>query len=337
MKQRANVVALLRRAQAQGICLDAVSEGGEWVFERLQVHRHEGKTRAVMKIQEGCDRFCAYCIIPSVRGPLRYMALGDVQSEAQRLASEGYKEIVITGIHLASYGRGISTDGDRRPTLMDAIKVVHDTEGIARVRLGSLEPPLITEDFAKQLARLPKLCPQFHLSMQSGSAEVLRRMGRRYDPAGYMAAVERLREAFPRCAITTDVLTGFPGETEKEAMETLRFVEDVGFARIHVFPYSRREGTRAGSMADQVPEEAKKRRAAELIGLGNQLEERFVNEMVGSQTAVLMEEQLPDGLCAGYSPEYVRVVAASRPGALANVLIERAEKDTAYGKEVDSQ
>ena len=339
VKHRASVVPLYERAVSRGMCCDAVSEGGEWHFEPLSVNRHEGRTRAVMKIQEGCDRYCAYCIIPSVRGPLRYMPVEAVRSEAQRLVSRGYAEIVVTGIHLASYGRGIAGEGHSESpiasTLLDAIRAVHDVDGLMRVRLGSLEPPLITESFAQSLGALEKLCPQFHLSMQSGSDSVLRRMRRRYDAQGYWDAVSRLREVFPGCAITTDVLTGFPGETDEEAIETLSFVQRVGFARIHVFPYSRREGTAANEMPDQVPEQTKRERAAVLTALGNQLEAQFVKGLLGRRVQVLMEERMSDGLCAGYSPEYVKVVARGVPGEIAGVEIVRTERDTAYGKDAD--
>ncbi|MDO4741307.1 MAG: MiaB/RimO family radical SAM methylthiotransferase, partial [Eubacteriales bacterium] len=220
--RRGEVVSLLARAREQGKCLVAVESLKNVPFERLQVGKHEEKTRAVMKIQEGCDRYCAYCIIPYVRGPVRSMPLEDVRAEAARLAQAGYKEIVLTGIHLASYGRGTED------TLIDAIRAVSEPEGVARVRLGSLEPLLITPEFLAEAVRCEKICPQFHLSMQSGSAGVLRRMNRRYTPGQYEQACALLREAFPGCAITTDVITGFPGETEEEYLETEEFVKKIG-------------------------------------------------------------------------------------------------------------
>ena len=329
VQRRAEVVQLLEEAVASGEKVNAVAPLKGAKFESLFVSRHEGKTRATMKIQEGCDRYCAYCIIPSVRGPVRSMELEAVRAEAKRLAESGYREIVVTGIHLASYGRG---SGE---TLLDAIRAVHDTPGVARVRLGSLEPVVVTEEFARGLAAMPGLMHQFHLSMQSGSAGVLKRMRRRYTPEEYFEALEKLREYMPDSALTTDVLTGFPGETEAEAQETLAFVEKCAFARIHVFPYSRRAGTVADKMPDQVPEPVKKERCLELIRLGNQMEKRFVKDLVGTVQQVLFEEEeiTEDGVFAGgYTSQYVRVRAKARPGDLCDVKIVRAEGTMAFGE-----
>ncbi len=280
-----------------------------------------------MKIQEGCDRRCAYCIIPSVRGPVRSMELSAVVEEARRLSEAGYPEIVLTGIHLASYGRGTEH------SLIEAVEAAANI--VPRVRLGSLEPPVVTGEFAKRLAALQQLMPQFHLSLQSGSASVLRRMRRSYTPEIYIGAVKRLRDAMPGCAITTDVLTGFPGETEEEARETLDFVRDCAFARIHVFPYSRRAGTEADAMPDQVPEAVKKARARELIALGNRLEEQFVSNLVGGEEDVLFEGPAGEGLAEGYTGQYVRVVARARPGEIRRVRILRSEGTLAFGEVTD--
>ena len=298
-------------------------------FEALFVSRHEGKTRATMKIQEGCDRYCTYCIIPSVRGPVRSMPLCEVQKEAQRLADAGYREIVVTGIHLASYGRGTED------TLLDAIRAVHDTSGVARVRLGSLEPKVVTEDFARSLSEMPGLMRQIHLSMQSGSDTVLKRMHRRYTSAEYYAACETLRRYMPDCAITTDVIAGFPGETEAEFAETLAFVEKVGFARIHAFPYSRRSGTLADRMPDQVDEGKKHKRTNQLIELGNKLEENFVKALTGSVQSVLFEQAAGDGLAEGYTGQYVRVRAQAQPNSIHDVRIVRTEGALAFGEIVE--
>lgn len=326
VQRRAEVVELLERARREGP-VNAVAPLKGASFEHLFVTRHEGKTRATMKIQEGCDRYCAYCIIPSVRGPVRSMPLEDVRAEARRLANAGYPEIVVTGIHLASYGRG--TDD----TLLDAIRAV--AESVPRVRLGSLEPVVVTDGFARGVAELGRVMPQFHLSMQSGSAGVLSRMRRRYTPEEYMRAVERLRQYLPGCAITTDVLTGFPGETEEEARETLDFVRAVGFARIHVFPYSRRKGTAADQMPDQVPEAVKHARAAKLLALGNQLEENFVSTLVGTVQDVLFETAAGEAEAEGYTGQYVRVRAKARPGQLCRVRICAREGTLARGEVLD--
>ncbi|MBQ2956852.1 MAG: tRNA (N(6)-L-threonylcarbamoyladenosine(37)-C(2))-methylthiotransferase MtaB, partial [Clostridia bacterium] len=317
-QRRSEVVSLLEEARAKEAVISAVGNLKNAPFEYLCVTRHEGKTRAVMKIQEGCDRWCAYCIIPSVRGPIRSMPLEQVRAEAERLARAGYTELVLTGIHMASYGR------ESGETLIDAIRAVHDTEGVMRVRLGSLEPVVVTEEFCEELKRMPKVCPQFHLSLQSGSDGVLKRMRRRYTAQEYLDALERLRAALPGCAITTDVLTGFPGETEEEAQETLEFVEKARFARIHVFPYSRRAGTVADRMPDQVPQHIKHERAGKLIELGNKLEAEYAKELVGSTQQVLFEVE-NEGLAEGYTMQYVRVRAEGRPGELSMIHIDRVE------------
>ena len=325
VQRRAEVVELLERALREGP-VNAVAPLKGAPFEHLFVTRHEGRTRATMKIQEGCDRYCAYCIIPTVRGPVRSMPLADVRAEARRLAEAGYPEIVVTGIHLASYGRG--TDD----TLLDAIRAV--AEAVPRVRLGSLEPMTVTDGFAREIARLGRVMPQFHLSMQSGSAGVLRRMRRRYTPEDYMRAVQCLRSYMPQCAVTTDVLTGFPGETDEEAQETLDFVRAVGFARMHVFPYSRRRGTLADAMPGQVEESVKRARAAELLRLGNQLEENFVSQLVGTTQQVLFETAVDDALSEGLTGQYVRVRANARPGQVRNVLLLAREGTLALGEAV---
>lgn len=314
--KRAKVVELLEKAIDENVCLIEVNSLKGAEFEPLTVNSHEGKTRATMKIQEGCDRYCTYCVIPYVRGPVRSMALGDVAAEAERLAGAGYREIVVTGIHLTSYGRG--TDYE----LCDALDAVGRVEGVKRIRLGSLEPYYVNEERAKRLSEMPKLCRQFHLSMQSGSDGVLKRMHRRYTSEEYARAVELLRKYMPECAITTDVLTGFPGETEEEAAETLAFVERIAFARIHVFPYSRRSGTVADKLPDQVPENVKHERAGQLIKLGTRLSEAYERSMLGSVREVLLEEEVEPGVCEGYTREYLRVRAPGQPGEIVNLRLD---------------
>ena len=318
-RQRGQVVSLYEQAAAENRVICAVGGLKDAPFEHLCVNRHEGKTRAVMKIQEGCDRWCAYCVIPAVRGPVCSMPLEQVREEAGRLAKAGYRELIVTGIHLASYGR------ERGERLIDAIRAVHDAPGVDRVRLGSLEPVVVTEDFCRALAAMPRLCPQFHLSLQSGSDAVLARMRRRYTAQEYLRAVELLRQYLPGCALTTDVLCGFPGETDEEAAETLRFVERVAFARIHVFPYSRRSGTLADRMPNQVPQAVKNSRARELIALGNKLEASYAKELIGQDAEVLFEQPAGDGLCEGYTRTYVRVRAQAQPGEMKTVRIARAD------------
>ena len=325
-RQRGQVVSLYEQAVLEDRVICAVGGLKDAPFEHLCVNRHEGKTRAVMKIQEGCDRWCAYCVIPAVRGPVRSMPLEQVREEAGRLAKAGYRELIVTGIHLASYGR------ERGERLIDAIRAVHDAPGVDRVRLGSLEPVVVTEDFCRALAAMSRLCPQFHLSLQSGSDTVLARMKRRYTAEEYLRAVELLREYLPGCALTTDVLCGFPGETDEEAAETLRFVEKAAFARIHVFPYSRRSGTMADRMPNQVPQAVKNRRAQELIALGNKLEASYAKELIGQDAEVLFEQPAGDGLCEGYTKTYVRVRAQAQPGELKTVRIVRADGALLFGE-----
>ena len=331
VQRRGEVVGLLESALAAGETVNAVGPLKGAGFENLFITRHEGKTRATMKIQEGCDRYCSYCIIPSVRGPVRSMPLEAVAAEAARLGKAGYREIVVTGIHLASYGRGT---GD---SLVDAIRAVHDAPGVKRVRLGSLEPMTVTGAFAAEVARLPGLMRQFHLSLQSGSAGVLKRMRRRYTPDEYRAAVETLRHFMPDCAVTTDVITGFPGETDEEFAETLAFVQDIALARIHVFPYSRRKGTAADAMPDQVDEAVRRARTKKLIEVGNQLEQSFVQGLVGTCQQVLFEQAVGEGLSEGYTGQYVRVRAAARPGELCRVRIESAGGALAHGTVIEHE
>ena len=326
VQNRSRVVELYEEAVKTNVPIDATASVKGAKFECLSVMRHEGKTRATMKIQEGCDRFCTYCIIPYVRGPVRSMPLEDVKKEAKRLADAGYPEIVVTGIHMGSYGREIGVK------LIDAIECVCQTEGVARVRIGSLEPVTVTEEFADRLSKNPEICPQFHLSLQSGSESVLRRMRRRYTPEEYLQAARILRKYFPNCALTTDIIAGFPGETEEEAEETCAFVEKANFARIHVFPYSRRSGTVADTMPGQVPEEIKKKRTQKLIEIGNKLEMDYVQNTVGALETVLFETASPDGGAEGYTKSYVRVRADAKPGEIKSVLIEKCVGTLAIGR-----
>jgi len=326
VQNRARVVELYHEAVKANEPIDATASVKGAKFECLSVMRHEGKTRATMKIQEGCDRFCTYCIIPYVRGPVRSMPLEDVKAEAERLAGAGYREIVVTGIHMGSYGREIDA------SLIDAIEIVCKTEGVERVRIGSLEPITVTDEFAYRLSRLNEICPQFHLSLQSGSAEVLKRMRRRYTPDEYLESARILRKYFPNCALTTDAIAGFPGETEEEAEETREFVKTADFARIHVFPYSRRSGTVADKMPGQVPEEIKKERTQKLIEIGNKLELEYVKKTVGTYETVLFETASPEGGAEGYTKSYVRVRANCEPGQMKTVFIEKTEGTLAIGR-----
>ena len=326
-QRRAEVVTLLEEAVLSDSRIAAVSGITRAAYEPLRVSRSEGHQRAVMKIQEGCDRFCAYCIIPHVRGGIRSRPLADVAAEAGRLAEAGYAEIVLTGIHLSSYGRDLAGE-----TLLDAIRAAAAPRGIRRVRLSSLEPVAADEAFVRGISGIRKLCPQFHLSLQSGSAGVLRRMRRRYTPQEYLEAARRLQAAFPGCALTTDVLTGFPGETEEEHQETLAFCREVGFARMHVFPFSARAGTPAADMPGQLPKAVKMARARELIALGEELAASYRQGQIGREVDVLFEEPDREG-ARGYSPAYQSVYArGASPGEIRGVRLVAAEADGFLGE-----
>lgn len=302
--RRAEIVTLLEQAQREHTRLCAVTDVRRAAFEPLLITHQEGRTRATLKIQEGCDRFCTYCIIPYVRGGIRSRSVQDVRDEAARLAQAGYREIVLTGIHLTSYGRDLK-NGD---TLLSVIRAVHDIAGVERIRLGSLEPVIATADFARALGEMPKLCPQFHLALQSGCDSVLRRMRRRYDTAAFRESAQALRAVFPDCALTTDVMSGFPGETDAEHRQSLDFCRELRFARMHVFPYSEREGTAAATMPDPVPRHIREERARELIALGAGMAEDYRRAQLGTVRRVLFE-QCADGVSVGYTPEYMRCEA----------------------------
>lgn len=306
--RRAEIVTLLEQAQREHTRLCAVTDVRRAAFEPLLITHQEGRTRATLKIQEGCDRFCTYCIIPYVRGGIRSRSVQDVRDEAARLAQAGYREIVLTGIHLTSYGRDLK-NGD---TLLSVIRAVHDIAGVERIRLGSLEPVIATADFARALGEMPKLCPQFHLALQSGCDSVLRRMRRRYDTAAFRESAQALRAVFPDCALTTDVMSGFPGETDAEHRQSLDFCREMRFARMHVFPYSEREGTAAATMPNPVPRHIREERARELIALGAGMAEDYRRAQLGTVRRVLFE-QCAEGVSVGYTPEYMRCEA---PGAV---------------------
>lgn len=295
-------------------------------FEPLSAVR-DSRTRATLKIQDGCVNFCSYCIIPFARGPLRSRPLDEISTEVALLAREGYQEIVLTGIHLASYGRDLE---EQEATLLDAIARASEPDGIRRIRLGSLEPLFVTEPVAKALAENPKICRQFHLSLQSGSNTVLKRMNRKYTAEEYLTALALLRQYMPDCAITTDVIAGFPGETETEHAETLAFCKAARFARMHVFPFSLRKGTKAESLPGHLQKQVKEARAKELIHLSKELTHADLNGQIGSIVEVLAES---DG--AGYSGNYIRVKTDAPEGEIVRIRIEGFEDETAFGTRED--
>ena len=328
-QRRGEVVQLLAQALEQDCALIAVETLRQAPFEHLTVHAHEGHTRATMKIQEGCDRWCTYCIIPSVRGPIRSRPLDEIRAEAQSLAAAGFKEVVLTGIHLTSYGR----EQHGAITLLDAIRAVHEVEGIERIRLGSLEPVIVTGAFVQGIAAMPKVCHQFHLALQSGSDTVLARMRRRYTSGEFLAACAMLRGAFEDCALTTDVMTGFPGETEEEFAQTVDTCQRAGFARMHVFPYSEREGTKAAAMEGSVPRHIREERARQLIAVGKELERAALEGRIGKTDKVLIEEIDAQGRGTGYTGGYMRVhVQGAQPGEIVRVWITGIENDELSGE-----
>ena len=329
VQRRAEVVELLEQAVVDGKAYNAVAPLKGAGFENLFVSRHEGKTRATMKIQEGCDRWCTYCIIPSVRGPIRSRPLDEIRAEAQSLAAAGFKEVVLTGIHLTSYGR----EQHGAITLLDAIRAVHEVEGIERIRLGSLEPVIVTGAFVQGIAAMPKVCHQFHLALQSGSDTVLARMRRRYTSGEFLAACAMLRGAFEDCALTTDVMTGNPGETEEEFAQTVDTCQKAGFARMHVFPYSEREGTKAAAMEGSVPRHVREERARYLIAVGRVLERAALEGRIGKTEDVLIEEIDAQGRGTGYTGGYMRVhVQGAKPGEIVRVQITGIENDELSGE-----
>ncbi len=280
---------------------------GKKEYEQLSLTKTAEHTRAFIKIQDGCSQFCSYCIIPYARGRVRSRQPEDVLSEIRSLAEAGYKEVVLTGIHLSSYG--IDFEGDSTG-LLQLIENVHRIEGIRRIRLGSLEPGIITEEFASALAGMEKICPHFHLSLQSGCDTVLRRMNRRYDTAEYAGRCEILRRFFLHPAITTDVIVGFPGETEEEFAQTEQFLEQMHFYEMHIFKYSKREGTKAARMEAQVLEPVKAARSARLIALGERMSIKYRDEMTGRTGEALLEEPLvyeEKLYYTGYTKEYVKI------------------------------
>ena len=326
-QHRDQVVELLEKAITDGP-VSAVNElNAATPFEELTITTQDEHTRATLKIQEGCNNHCTYCIIPSVRGPIRSRSIDNIREETKRLVEAGYTELVLTGIHLSSYGRDL---GDSS-TLLDAIRAVHEVEGVQRIRLGSLEPTIATVEFSQALAAMPKVCPQFHLALQSGSNTVLARMARRYNMTMYMQAVANLRAAFPMAAFTTDVLTCFPGETEEEYQETRQVIRDVGYAKIHVFPYSPREGTKAAVMPGHLTKAVKERRTRELIALGEETAAAYQAQWVGKESTVLIEEKI-GSLWHGYTPEYIPVTIADCPACVpGRIVTVRLTNPTAEG------
>ncbi len=284
---------------------------GRQIYEEMRLSRTSEHTRAFLKVQDGCNQFCSYCIIPYARGRVRSRQADDVCDEVERLVKNGCQEIVLTGIHLSSYGV------DTGSSLLELLERVHGISGVKRIRMGSLEPGIITEEFVRKISSMEKICPHFHLSLQSGCDETLKRMNRRYTTAEYAQKCSLLRKYYGHPAITTDIIVGFPGETEEEFAETLAFAEQIRFYEIHVFKYSKRQGTKAAQMEDQIAEPVKHERSVRLIEAAERMKEEFCRYYDKKQVTVLYEEScqaadMPEvagqKYYQGYTPEYVKVV-----------------------------
>lgn len=293
-------------------------------FEELPIETYDEHTRAFIKIQDGCDQFCSYCIIPYARGPVRSRRVTEILREAEGLTQRGFKEIVLTGIHLTSYGVKEGTD------LGELIKELHKVKGLERIRLGSLEPMFLSPDFVSGIENLPKLCPHFHISLQSGCASTLKRMNRRYTPEDYRDIVKRLREKVPNVTITTDIMVGFPGETEEEFKESYEFCKEMEFLWIHVFKYSPRKGTPASRYPNQIDAEVKERRSKIMIELAEEMKRNVLGSFIGKEMPILIEQ--PAGTDSsdmeGHTPNYLPVVVrtgSEKTGEIINVRLDSIE------------
>lgn len=323
--KKSELVALLKEyEQTHAKCSSIVDINHEKQdYEEMFLEHTAEHTRAFIKVQDGCNQFCSYCIIPFARGRVRSRRLEDVMQEVTKLAENGFKEVVLTGIHLSSYGV------DTKDSLLHLIEQVHTIPGIERIRLGSLEPRIVTEEFASALSKLEKVCPHFHLSLQSGCDATLERMNRRYNTAEYQTGCEILRKYFAHPAITTDVIVGFPGETEEEFAATKQYLETIHFYEMHIFQYSKREGTKAAVMKDQIPEPVKKERSAVLLELEKKMSEEFRNYYVGREVTALMEEEWSyegERYYIGYTKEYVKVAVKTNEDLTNQFVMGKIEK-----------
>lgn len=306
-KDRAQIVEMVENYDAsRGVENHVTDIMKERVFEPLSIQKLANRTRAYLKIQDGCSQYCSYCIIPYARGPIRSREPQEVLAEVKRLADNGFKEVVLTGIHVASYGK------DRRDTsLLEILRQVHEVEGIERIRFSSIEPNVVTEEFAQTMAELPKVCDHFHLSLQSGCDRTLKEMNRKYDTEKYRQAAATLRKYMPYVALTTDIIVGFPGETEEDFKESYAFAKEIGFAKIHVFPYSPKKGTPAAERKDQLPNAVKSERSHTLIELSDTMAQDFLQPYIGQEVEVLFERAVSEGVYEGHTTNYIKVQATA--------------------------
>lgn len=327
-KDRHLIVELAEKSLNEKICTSKVYDiMKEREFEELWITSYEDKTRAFVKIEEGCTEFCSYCIIPYARGPVRSRPIDSIKKEVTTLAENGYTEIVLTGIHIGSYGRDL-----KDVSLIDAIDAVSEVPGIKRVRLGSVEPRVLTDEFVKRISQNEKICDHFHISLQSGCDKTLLAMNRKYTTDEYKKAVKRLRDSFENPAITTDIITGFPGETREDFETTVDFAKEIAFSEIHVFPYSPRKGTKAAAMDNRVEKKEREKRAKELIFEADILHNEYVNKFIGKEYEVLFEQKNKDGMYEGHMKNYIKVCAHSDEDISHRIL--RVHLDKYNGKEV---
>ena len=328
-KKQDLLTALQAYEEAHGDLREAIDINHTKEYENLHLTKQGEHTRAYIKVQDGCNQFCSYCIIPYARGRVRSRAKEDVVAEVTDLAKNGYQEVVLTGIHLSSYG----IDFENEDNLLSLIRAVHEIEGIKRIRLGSLEPRIITEEFVQAIAALPKMCPHFHLSLQSGCNETLKRMNRRYTSEEFYEKCEILRKYFEKPALTTDVIVGFPQETEEEFETTYEFLKKICFYETHIFKYSKREGTKAAVMQGQIPEQIKAKRSARLIELGEKNRRAYEESFLGKTVEVLVEEKSDVNgkeMWTGHTKEYMKIALESEKN-LQNCILNVQIKD---GREI---
>lgn len=318
-KYRKEIVELCELAKSSNKIINKVENiGKNREFEELTINTEHSMTRAYIKIQEGCSQFCSYCIIPYARGPIRSRNIRDIVLEAKRLADNGFKEIVLTGIHVASYGKDLENDDIG---LIDVIEDIGQIDKIKRIRLSSLEPRIVDKQFLDRLSKVEQFCDHFHLSLQSGSDSILQSMNRKYDTDLYEKTINLIREYYPNAAITTDIIVGFPGETDEDFEKTLNFVDKIQFSKIHVFKYSNRKGTVASKMKNQVSGVVKKERSKLLIEKSKYYTDKFLDNMLNQPIKVLFESKNDDGYIKGYTTNYIRVKREYNPN-LSNKIID---------------
>jgi len=330
-KERSRIVELIEqfmRSKEPQVKVNDIMK--ERTYEELWISTYEDKTRAFVKIEEGCTEFCSYCIIPYARGPVRSRSEESITKEVTALAQNGYKEIVLTGIHIGSYGKDLGGK-----TLLDAVKAAACVEGIERIRLGSVEPRVLTDEFVSKISQMDKICDHFHVSLQSGCDSTLRRMNRKYSTDEYQAAIARLRAAFPNPAITTDIITGFPGETEADFEQSLEFMKKIAFSEVHVFPYSAREGTKAAVMDNQVEKKVREERARIMIAEAHKLNQKYLSSFAGQRREVLFEREVANGEYEGHMTNYIKVRVKydkNLAHKIENVTLTGVDKSTMIGE-----